>query len=116
MKKAVVLVRTCPYGMASAGEGYRSISALAGLEIATTAVLVDDGVFVALTGQNPSAIAMSSIEQAYGMLSEFGAKVVIHRESVEARSIPPEKLMDFPLVGDDDVRSLLGEADVVLSF
>jgi tRNA 2-thiouridine synthesizing protein C len=116
MKKAVVLVRTCPYGMASAGEGYRTISALAGLEMDTTAVLLDDGVFVALTGQNPRAIAMSSIEQAYAMLSEFGAKVAIHQESVEARSIPVEKLMDFPLVDDDGLRSLLGEADVVLTF
>ena len=116
MKKAVVLVRACPYGMASAAEAYRAVSAFAGLDLDTTAALMHDGVYVALMGQDPSGIAMSNLEQAYGALSEFGAKVVVHRESLEARGVAADTLMEFDVVNDEGLRALLDDADIVLSF
>ncbi len=116
MKKAVVLVRSCPYGMASAGEAYRAISALAGLEVQTTAVLMDDGVLAALKGQDPSGIGMSNLEDAYGMLPEFGAEVVVHRASAEVRGISPGDLLDFHQVDDDGLRGLLEAADLAFTF
>lgn len=116
MKKATVLIRAAPYGMASAGEGFRGIIGLGGLGVETHAVLMDDGVFVAKKGQNPSKIEMQKLEDAYKAVSDFGAKLYIHKESAEVRQVSQEETVEAEWIDTPKLRELINSVDVVVSF
>jgi len=116
MKKVCVLVKSCTYGMASPGEAYRAIIGLAGMDVDTSAVLVDDGVFAAIKGQDPSVIEMQSLELAYKSIGEFGAKLYIHKESMEKRGIKKDEIIEANMLDTDALRKMINEADAVITF
>lgn len=115
-KKVLVLIRTAPYGMASAGEGFRAIIGLAGMGVETHAVLVDDGVLIAHKGQNPDALAMHKLEDAYVQLSDFGAKLYVHLASLAQRGILKEDCIPVEFIDDDKLRELIRKVDHVITF
>ncbi len=116
MKKIVFLIRSAPYGMATAAEGFRAIIATAGMGIETHAVLVEDGVFIAKTGQQPEAIAMHSLESAYRQVSDFGAHLYIHTESAEERGVAKPETIPARWITLPELRDLIHSADFVISF
>jgi len=116
MKKACVLVRSCTYGMASSGEAFRTIIGLAGMGVETNAVLLDDGVFVALKGQDPSVIEMQNLEKAYNSLKDFGAKLYIHKKSMEKRGIKEDEILEAEVINTDTLRKMINETDAVITF
>jgi len=115
-KKVVILVRAAPYGMASAGEGFRAIIGLAGMGIETHAVLAEDGVLVAIKGQNPDALAMHKLEDAYSQVPEFGAKLYVHTPSLDERGLLKADCIGVEYVDDDELRDLISSADHVITF
>ncbi len=116
MKKTIILIRAAPYGMASAGEGFRGIIGVAGMGIETHAVLIDDGVFVAKKGQNPSKIEMQKLEDAYKSLSDFGAKLYIHKESAEIRGVSQEETIEAEWIDTLRLKELINSVDAVVTF
>lgn len=115
-KKVLVLIRTSPYGMASAGEGFRTIIGLAGMGVETHAVLVDDGVLVALKGQDPSVLEMHKLEDAYSQLADFGAKLYVHLPSLAERGLLQEDCIGVKFLSDDKLRELIWKVDHVITF
>jgi sulfur relay protein TusC/DsrF len=116
VKKVLILVRTSPYGMATAGEGFRAIIGLAGMGVQTHAVLADDGVLVALKGQNPSVLNMHKLEDAYSQVSDFGAKLYVHQPSLAERGILQDDLISVESLTDDSLRDLIEYVDHVITF
>lgn len=115
-KKVLVLIRTSPYGMASAGEGFRAIIGLAGMGVETHAVLADDGVLIAHKGQNPEVLEMHKLEEAYSQLADFGAKLYVHLPSLAERGLLKDDLISVEFLTDDKLRELISEVDHVLTF
>jgi tRNA 2-thiouridine synthesizing protein D len=115
-KKVLVLIRTAPYGMAAAGEGFRAIIGLAGMGIETHAVLVDDGVLVALKGQDPDAIAMHKLSDVYSQLADFGAKLYVHYPSLTERGLLKENCIGVEFITDENLRELIWKVDHVITF
>jgi len=116
MKKVIVLLRTAPYGLASGGEAFRLIIGLAGMGMDTTAVLVDDGVYCGIKDQKAESIEMKPLDQAYGQLSEFGAKLFIHKESIEERGISHDRIIKAEFITTRDLANLVVKSDTVISF
>ncbi|NLI97615.1 hypothetical protein GX441_03025 [bacterium] len=115
-KKVIVLIRTSPYGMATAGEGFRAIIGLAGMGVETHAVLADDGVLVALKDQSPEALGMHKLSEAYSQLSDFGARLYLHSPSLDARGISVQNCITAETLDDQALASLIASVDHVISF
>jgi sulfur relay protein TusC/DsrF len=116
VKKVIVLIRTSPYGMATAGEGFRAIIGLAGMGVETHAVLVDDGVLVALNDQNPDSLGMHKLSDAYSQLADFGAKLYLHTPSLDLRGISTEYCISAQTLDDNQLAELVSSVDHVVSF
>lgn len=115
-KKVMILVRTAPYGMATAGEAFRAIIGLAGMGVETHAVLADDGVLVAHKGQSPDALGMHNLSQAYSQLASFGAKLYVHLPSLFERGLLQEECISVEFISDENLRELISSVDHVITF
>ncbi len=114
--KAVFLIRTCPYGMASAAEAYRAVIGVAGMGIETKAVFVEDGVYSIVKNQNPEGIDMHPIVEAYKQVKEFGAELYVHKESLEERGLSPDELIEAKVINTEELRKLIEDTDKVITF
>ncbi len=112
----VILIRTAPFGMASAGEGFRAIIGVAGMGMETYGVLVDDGVYVALKGQRGDILEMHNLDEAYEQLEEFDAELIIHKESMEERGLTEDMLIKGKIVDTEELKKIINSAKFVVSF
>ncbi len=112
----VILIRTAPFGMASAGEGFRAIIGVAGMGMETYGVLVDDGVYVAFKGQKGDILEMHSLDEAYEQLEEFDAELIIHKESMEERGLTEDMLIKGKIVDTEELKKIINSAKFVVSF
>lgn len=116
MKKVLFLVRAAPYGMATGGEAFRAIVSAAGMDLKTSAVLVDDGVLIAKKGHQPDRIGMTNLEAPYAQLGQLGVKLYIHRESAQQRSLENLQLIEAQWISTIELKLLINNADAVISF
>ena len=118
MRNVTFLFRKAPYGSVNNVEGFRLCTALAAMEIYTNAVFIDDGVFVALRGQDPKGIGLPPIDVAYGRLVSLEVKVYILEEALKERGISKEQLIDIEcrLINREQLAELISESDFTLSF
>jgi len=116
MAKITIMVRSAQYGMATAGEGFRAIIGTAGMGFDTYAVLIDDGVFVALKDQNAEKIEMHNLAEAYKQISDFGAHLIIHKESMEKRDISEYEIIAGKIIDTKELKNILRESKFVISF
>jgi len=115
-KKVMILIRSAPYGMATAGEGFRALIGLVSMGIQTHVVLADDGVLVAHKGQAPEALAMHKLEDAYSQLADFGAKLYVHLPSIVQRGLLKDDCISVEFISDEKLRELISEVDHVITF
>jgi tRNA 2-thiouridine synthesizing protein C len=115
----VILFRQAPYGTSFTGEGIRALSALQAFGVPLKVLFVDDGVFVLVKGQDPSALEMKSMGEGVKMLEENGLEeVLVCRESLKERGIDEKDLIDakIAVVDKKEVNRLLRSAGIVLPF
>ena len=112
----VFLIRTCPYGMASAAEAYRAVIGVAGMGLDTKAVFVEDGVYSAVKNQKPETIDMHPIVEAYKQVGEFGAKLYVHKESMEERGISADELIEAEIIDTEMLREIIKNAKHIVTF
>jgi tRNA 2-thiouridine synthesizing protein C len=115
----VILFRQAPYGTSFTGEGIRALSALQAFGVSLKVLFVDDGVFVLVKGQDPSALEMKSMGEGVKMLEENGLEeVLVCRESLKERGIDEKDLIDakIAVVDKKEVSNLLRSAGIVLPF
>jgi len=118
VKKALILIRTAPYGEASPAEGFRVIMALPSMGIETTALVMEDGVFCLLKAADPTQVGWrGNLANAFAQAGEYDAKLVVHRPSLASRGLREDEIIQHHgLVGEADVKGLMDGADVVLAF
>jgi sulfur relay (sulfurtransferase) DsrF/TusC family protein len=118
MKKAVVLIRSAPYGEAASAEGFRVVMALPALGVETTAVVMDDGVLCLIREADPTRIGWrGNLADAFAQTKEYEARLVVHRPSLDSRHLSERQIIDHDgYVDDAGLKSLVDEAHVVLAF
>jgi tRNA 2-thiouridine synthesizing protein C len=116
MRKIMVLIRSPPHGSTNVGEGLRAAIALAGMDVETTIVLMGDAVFAAVKGQATDAIGATSLDESIVNAKEFGAKLLVHVESLQQRGIEEDELLDIEAVGTERVAALSHEVDGTITF
>ena len=116
MQNALFLVRSAPYGTASSGEAYRAIIGLGGLGLPTSVVLICNGVFNAVKGQEPAELDMQAIEGAYNSLGEFDVSLYILDKSIDDRGLNKEGLIEAEIIDCDKLKQLIEDHDCVISF
>ena len=132
IKKFFYVNRTAPYGTVYALESLEVVLIGAAFEQDVSLAFVDDGVFQIAKGQKTEEIGMKNFSPTYGALGDFEVtKIYVEKESLEARGLTLDDLMDLKyededddwaekdsirLVRSDELAKIMGEQDVVLSF
>lgn len=118
MKKVLLLMRRAPYGSVYTAEGLRSVMGLAVFELDVALAFLGDGVYVLLRDQDPTALDMKPLGEAFAGLGEFGVtRFYVHAPSLAERGLTPSDLV-LPAQALDDagLQQLLAEQDAVLPF
>lgn len=132
IKKFLYVNRKAPYGTVYALESLEVVLIGAAFDQDVALVFMDDGVFQIKKGQNSEASGMKNFSPTYNALGDYDVnKIYVEKESLEARGLTQDDLMDLTyededddwaekssihLVSADEIRSLMEESDVVLSF
>ena len=118
MKKALVLIQSAPYGEASSAEGFRVVMTLPAMGMETTAMVMDDGIFNLIKDADPTVVGwLGNLANAFAQTGEYDAKLMVHKPSMDARGIYADEIIDHDGEADEsELKALMDEADVVLSF
>ena len=98
------------------GEGLRAAIGLAGMDIDTTVVLVNDAVLATLKEQNAQPTGMKDLDEFIKNAREFGLKTYVHLESAEKRGIHQNQLTGFGTVNTEGLTQLVHEIDATITF
>ncbi len=118
-KKTLLIVKSSPYGTLCGictYEAKRAAVGLSGEDVESSILLVNDGVYFLLEGQNPSGLEMQSFELAFQDLEDFDIKLFAHKPSLEKRAISESEIRKVDLLTDDEVTDLIGSSDVIMTF
>lgn len=115
MATLAILIRSAPYGTLEAAEGIRHLAGREALGFdRVVGVFCDDGVWTLATNQ-VAAPGFTSLEEPVEKLVSEGVALLAERESLEARSLEPDRLISgVELV--EEIDSQFVEADAVLVF
>lgn len=124
MDSMCIVIRKAPYGSLSAAEGVRHLVGAAAGGMQVTAVLVDDGVYVAKHGHDPDDTGWTSLsvilQQALAQAAASGSPriyVYVHRPSAQQRGLGSVDFVSgVELVDDSQVTAALGGAEGLLVF
>jgi len=95
------------------GEGFRAAVGLAGMDIDTTVVLVNDAVFTVLREPSPAGTGMKDLDQFMKDAEEFGLKVQVHLESAHKRGITDDQLAGFETLNTERLTQLVHEVETI---
>ncbi len=131
-KKFFYVNRKAPYGTVYALESLEVVLIGAAFEQDVSVAFVDDGVYEIVKGQKTDGIGMKNFSPTYTALGDYEVtKLYVEKESLEARGLTLEDLMDLKWEDEDDdyaekdsihvvssaeLAEIMDEQDVVLSF
>jgi len=131
-KKFMFLNRKAPYGTVYALESLEVVLIGAAFEQDVSLAFVGDGVYQIAKGQNTDGIGMKNFSPTYKALGDYEiTKLYVEKESLEARGLTLDDLMDLTWEDEDDdyaekpsirlvssaeLAAVFDEQDVVLSF
>jgi sulfur relay (sulfurtransferase) DsrF/TusC family protein len=118
VKKALILIRTAPYGEASPAEGFRVVMTLPSMGMETTALVMEDGVFCLVRDADATRVGWrGNLADAFAQTREFDARLLVHEPSMNARGLAESEIIAHDgAVDDETVKALIDGADVVLAF
>ncbi len=131
-KKFLYVNRKAPYGTVYALESLEVVLIGAAFEQDVSVAFMDDGVYQIAKGQKTDGIGMKNFSPTYSALGDFEVnKIYVEKESLEARGLTLDDLMDLKWEDEDDdwaekdsihlvssaeMAELMNDQDVVLSF
>ncbi len=131
-KKFMFVNRRAPYGTIYAQESLEVVLIAAALEQDVSLLFIDDGVFQLTKGQNTDDVGMKNFSPAYAALGDYDvSKLYVEKESLEERGLTLDDLQHLTwededddwaekdsirLVSREEVKKLIEEQDVLLSF
>ncbi len=132
VKKFLYVNRRAPYGTVYALESLEVVLIGAAFDQDVSLVFMDDGVFQLKKDQNSEASGMKNFSPTFNALGDYDVnKIYVEKESLEARGLTMDDLMaltyededddwaeksSMHLVSADEIRDLMEESEVVLSF
>ena len=132
IKQFLYVNRKAPYGTVYALESLEVVLIGAAFEQDVRLMFMDDGVFQITKGQDTADIGMKNFSPTYGALGDYDVKYMyVCKQSLEERGLTVDDLMDLKWEDEDDdwaerdsiilvdrteMKSLMTDADVVLSF
>ena len=131
-KKFMFVNRKAPYGTVYALESLEVVLIGAAFEQDVSLAFVGDGVYQIAKGQSTDGIGMKNFSPTYKALGDYEiTKLYVEKESLEARGLTLDDLMDLVWEDEDDdwaekpsirlvssaeLAAVFDEQDVVLSF
>lgn len=131
-KRFMYVNRKAPYGTIYALESLEVVLIAAAFEQDISMVFMDDGVYQIAAGQDTAGIGMKNFSPTYNALGDYDInKLYVERESLEERGLSADDLMPITYEDEDDdyaekpsvriverdeLRQLMNEQDVILSF
>ncbi len=132
IKKFMYINRKAPYGTIYALESLEVVLIGAAFDQEVSLVFMDDGVYQIAAGQDTKGIGMKNFSPTYNALGDYDInRLYVERESLEERGLTLADLMaityededdDYAekpsvrVVGRDELRELMDQQDVILSF
>ena len=132
VKKFMYINRKAPYGTIYALESLEVVLIGAAFDQDVSLAFMDDGVYQLAKGQNTEGVGMKNFSPTYNALGDYDVnKIFVEKESLEARGLTIDDLMPLKYEDEDDdwaekdsirvisseeLKKLLEEQDVVLSF
>ena len=131
-KNFMFVNRKAPYGTVYALESLEVVLIGAAFEQDVSLAFVGDGVYQIAKGQDTAGIGMKNFSPTYKALGDYEVtKLYVEKESLEARGVTLDDLMDLTWEDEDDdyaekpsirlvssaeLAAVFDEQDVVLSF
>ena len=132
IKQFLYVNRKAPYGTVYALESLEVVLIGAAFEQDVRLLFMDDGVFQITKGQDTADIGMKNFSPTYGALGDYDVKYMyVCKQSLEERGLTVDDLLDLKWEDEDEdwsekdsiilvdraeMKSLMTDADVVLSF
>lgn len=118
VKKFMFLNRKAPHGTVYALEGLEVVLITAAFDQYVSLVFTDDGVYQLLKGIDTKGIEVKDFSKTYRALEGYDIeKLYVDRSSMEARGLTEDDLIvDVTVLSDDEMKNLMAEQDVVISF
>jgi tRNA 2-thiouridine synthesizing protein C len=103
IKKFMYVNRKAPYGTIYAWESLEVVLIGAAFEQDVTLAFVDDGVYQLLKGQDTAELGIKNFSPTYSALGDYDVnKIYVEKESLEARGLTVDDLMDLKYEDEDD--------------
>ena len=113
----LVIFRQAPYGTSYAAEGVRVMSSLGAFEVDCSVLFMDDGVFSLVKDQHPEEMEMKPLIKGIEPLLQSGIPVFVSGESLAERQVNPGEILEGTvIVNNTDIRKMLDESDIILTF
>ncbi|MEW6120089.1 MAG: sulfurtransferase complex subunit TusC [Pseudomonadota bacterium] len=118
VKKFMFLNRKAPHGTVYALEGLEVVLITAAFDQDVSLVFTDDGVYQLMKGIDTKGIEVKDFSKTYRALEGYDIeKLYVDRTSMEARGLTEDDLIvDVSVLSDDEMKNLMAEQDVVISF
>ena len=118
VKKFMFLNRKAPHGTVYALEGLEVVLITAAFDQDVSLVFTDDGVYQLMKGIDTKGVEVKDFSKTYRALEGYDIeKLYVDKSSMDARGLAEEDLIvDVTVLSDDEMKSLMDEQDVVISF
>lgn len=118
VKKLMYVNRKAPYGTVYALESLEVVLIGAAFEQDVSLAFIDDGVYQLTKGQDTGDSDMKNFSPTYRALEMYDVeKLYVDKESLEARGLSEDDLLvDVEVKSAEEIRDMMEEQDVILSF
>jgi tRNA 2-thiouridine synthesizing protein C len=118
IKKFMYVNRKAPYGTIYALESLEVVLIGAAFDQDVSLVFMDDGVFQIMKGQDTKGVEMKNFSPTYRALEGYDVeKLYVEKDSMEVRGLSEEDfLVPVEVKTSDEIRQMMEEQDVILSF
>lgn len=118
IKKFMYVNRRAPYGTIYAQESLEVVLIGAAFDQDVSMAFIDDGIYQLVKGQDTGGTEMKNFSNAYRVLEDYDVeKLYVEQESLEARGISESDLLvDVEVKSADEIKQLMEEQDVILTF
>ena len=118
VKKFMFLNRKAPHGTVYALEGLEVVLITAAFDQDVSMVFTDDGVYQLMKGIDTKGIEVKDFSKTYRALEGYDIeKLYVDKASMDARGLTEDDLIvDVTVMSDDEMKNLMAEQDVVISF
>lgn len=118
VKKFLYVNRRQPHGSIYALESLETVLIGAAFDQDVSMLFIDDGVYQLKKEQAPEGIDFKNFSKTYRALEMYDVeKLFVEKESLSARGLSEEDLLvDVEVIDSAQVKNLVDEQDVILSF